>query len=133
MFGCPSTGKSCVFPAKRLRKFFEVPENTVRHITCINTFAMFCDLYLYIHLLTHVIYNFIFLQVCGKCILRESCKFANQNVWKCDANKLDLELVMKVVISYALHLVHPQLVVSDEVNKSVNHLLNEFVKLSTIT
>ncbi|CAK8534965.1 unnamed protein product [Lathyrus sativus] len=99
VFGCPSTGKSCVFPVKRLRKFFEVPENTV----------------------------------CGKCMLRESCKFANQNVWKCDANKLDMELVMKVVISYALHLVHPQLVVSDEVNKSVNQLLNEFVKLSKIT
>ncbi|XP_058779521.1 uncharacterized protein LOC131653406 [Vicia villosa] len=99
VFGCPSTGKSCVFPAKRLRKFFEVPENTV----------------------------------CGKCLLRESCTFANQNVWKCDANKLDLELVMKVVVSYALHLVHPQLIVSDEVNKSVNHLLNEFVKLSKIT
>ncbi|KAL5081465.1 hypothetical protein RYX36_009886 [Vicia faba] len=99
VFGCPSTGKSCVFPAKRLRKFFEVPENTV----------------------------------CGKCMLRKSCKFANQNVWKCDANKLDMELVMKVVISYALHLVHPHLVVSDEVNKSVNHLLREFVKLSKIT
>jgi hypothetical protein len=66
-------------------------------------------------------------------MLRESCKFVNQDVWKCDTNKLDLEITMKVTISYALHLVHPQLVVSDEVNKSVNHLLNEFVKLSQIT
>ena len=30
-FGCPDTNKSVVFPAKRLRKFFEVPENTVKH------------------------------------------------------------------------------------------------------
>lgn len=78
-------------------------------------------------------YDFIFLQVCSKCMLRESCKFVNQNVWKCDTNKLDLEIAVKVVISYALHLVHPQLVVSDEVKKSVDHLLNEFVKLSQIT
>lgn len=99
VFGCPSVSRNDVFPAKRLRKFFEVPENTV----------------------------------CSKCMLRESCKFVNQNVWKCDTNKLDLEIAVKVVISYALHLVHPQLVVSDEVNKSVNLLLNEFVKLSQIT
>lgn len=99
VFGCPSVSRNDVFPAKRLRKFFEVPENTV----------------------------------CSKCMLRESCKFVNQDVWKCDTNKLDLEITMKVTISYALHLVHPQLVVSDEVNKSVNHLLNEFVKLSQIT
>ncbi|WJX72465.1 hypothetical protein P8452_56347 [Trifolium repens] len=98
-FGCPSTSRSSVFPAKRLRKFFEVPENTV----------------------------------CSKCILRDSCKFVNQNVWKCDANNLDVELVMNVIISYALHWVHPRLIVSDEVNKSVDHLLNEFVKLSQIT
>lgn len=99
VFGCPSTHKSIVFPAKRLRKFFEVPENTV----------------------------------CSKCTLRESCKYMNQTVWKCHTNKLDLKIVTKVVISYALHLVHPQLVVSDEVNKSVSHLLSEFVKLSKIT
>jgi len=31
VFGCPSTSRNDVFPAKRLRKFFEVPEDTVRH------------------------------------------------------------------------------------------------------
>lgn len=61
-------------------------------------------------------------------MLRESCKFVNENVSGCD--KLDLTDVMKVIIPYTLHWVDPQLVVSDEVNKSVNHLLNEFVKLS---
>lgn len=133
MFGCPSTHKSIVFPAKRLRKFFEVPENTVRHIMHKNFHFHCFPTYLYMHLCTFVTYSFIFLQVCSKCTLRESCKYMNQTVWKCHTNKLDLKIVTKVVISYALHLVHPQLVVSDEVNKSVSHLLSEFVKLSKIT
>ncbi|AES66530.1 hypothetical protein MtrunA17_Chr2g0315221 [Medicago truncatula] len=94
VFGCPFIGRNGVFPAKRLRKCLEVPENTV----------------------------------CSKCMLRESCKFVNENVSGCD--KLDLNDVMKVIIPYALHWMDPQLVVSDELNKSVNHLLNEFVKLS---
>ncbi|KAJ1441604.1 Zinc finger, RING/FYVE/PHD-type [Sesbania bispinosa] len=98
-FGCPSTDRSNVFTAKRLRKFFEVPENTV----------------------------------CSKCTLRQSCKYENQSVWKCDTNKLDLVIVMKVITSYALELVHPQLVVSDQVNKSVSQLLKEVVKLSQTT
>ncbi|KAK7244146.1 hypothetical protein RIF29_38964 [Crotalaria pallida] len=80
-FGCPSVDRSSVFPAKRLRKFFEVPENTV----------------------------------CSKCPLQQSCKFINQSVWKGDTNKLDLVGVMKVLTSYALELVHPQLVVPEEV------------------
>lgn len=96
VFGCPNTVRSVVFPAKRLRKFFEVPENTV----------------------------------CSRCSLQQSCKFANQSVWKCDTNNLDLVTVMKVITLYALESVHPQLVVPDEVKKSVSHLLKEVVKLS---
>lgn len=99
MFGCPSSDRGDVFPAKRLRKFFEVPENTV----------------------------------CSKCTLQQSCMFANQTVWKCDTNTLDLGIVMKVITSYALESVHPQLVVPDEVKKSVNQLLKEVVKLSQTT
>lgn len=99
VFGCPAVDRNSVFPAKRLRRFFEVPEDTV----------------------------------CSKCMLRESCKFINQSVWKCDTSNLYLVVVMKVVTSYALGLVHPELVVTDEVNKSVSQLLNEFVKLSQTT
>ncbi|RDX63996.1 hypothetical protein CR513_57501, partial [Mucuna pruriens] len=85
VFGCPYPHRSGVFPAKRLRRFFEVPENTV----------------------------------CSGCSLQQSCRFANQSVWKCDdTNKLDLVTVMKVITSYALESVHPQLVVPDEVKKS---------------
>lgn len=72
-------------------------------------------------------------QVCSKCMLQQSCKFVNQSVWNCDTNKLDLVMVMKVLISYALQLVHPQLVVPDQVNKSVGQLLKEVVKLSQTT
>lgn len=99
VFGCPHTHRSAVFPAKRLRKFFEVPENTV----------------------------------CSECSLQQSCKFANQNVWKCETNNLDLVTVMKVITSYALESVHPQLVLPDEVKNSVSQLLKEFVKLSETT
>ncbi|OIW11596.1 hypothetical protein TanjilG_15290 [Lupinus angustifolius] len=95
-FGCPSVDRSSVFPAKSLRKFFEVPENTV----------------------------------CSKCALQQSCKFINQSVWKTGTSNLHLVAVMKVVTSYALELVHPQLVVPDEVKKSVSQLLKEVVKLS---
>lgn len=59
--------------------------------------------------------------------------FANQTVWKCDTNTLDLGIVMKVITSYALESVHPQLVVPDEVKNSVNQLLKEVVKLSQTT
>ncbi|XP_027926644.1 uncharacterized protein LOC114183724 isoform X2 [Vigna unguiculata] len=38
-FGCSDTNKSAVFPAKRLRKFFEVPENTVRFMACMKGIA----------------------------------------------------------------------------------------------
>lgn len=82
------------------------------------------------YMFTFVIYSVIFYQVCSKCVLRQSCKFINQSVWKCDTDNLDLVVVMKVVTSYALELVHPELVVTDEVHKSVSQLLNEVVKLS---
>ncbi|KAL9276992.1 hypothetical protein ACSQ67_025459 [Phaseolus vulgaris] len=98
-FGCPDTNKSAVFPAKRLRKFFEVPENTV----------------------------------CCRCTLQQTCKFKNQSVWNVNTNNLELETVMKVITSYGLESVHPQLLVPDVVKKSVNQLLEEIVKLSPTT
>ncbi|MED6209091.1 hypothetical protein PIB30_051298 [Stylosanthes scabra] len=99
VFGCPSVDRASVFPCKRLRKFFEVPENTV----------------------------------CSKCTLRESCKFENQSVWRGDTKTLNLVVVMKVLTSYDLEMVHPQLVVPDTVKNSVRKLLKEAVKLSQIT
>ncbi|XP_028755410.1 uncharacterized protein LOC114714807 [Neltuma alba] len=68
--------------------------------------------------------------VCSRCMLRDSCKFADQSVWRTDSNNLDLAMAMKVICSYALSLVHPQLVVPDKVNNSVNQLLKEVLKLS---
>ncbi|TKY49214.1 DNA polymerase zeta catalytic subunit [Spatholobus suberectus] len=99
VFGCPSTHRSGVFPAKKLRKFLEVPENTV----------------------------------CSGCSLQQSCKFVNQSVWKFNTNNLDLVTVMEVITSYALESVDPQLVVPDEVKKSVSQLLKEVLKLSQTT
>ncbi|XP_047180920.1 uncharacterized protein LOC124847464 [Vigna umbellata] len=98
-FGCSHTSNSAVFPAKRLRKFFEVPENTV----------------------------------CCKCTLQQTCKFRNQSVWNVSTNNLELVTVMKVITSYGLESVHPQLVVPDVVKKSVSQLLKEIVKLSPTT
>ncbi|XP_014523053.1 uncharacterized protein LOC106779463 [Vigna radiata var. radiata] len=98
-FGCSHTSSKAVFPAKRLRKFFEVPENTV----------------------------------CCKCTLQQTCKFRNQSVWNVNTNNLELVTVMKVITSYGLESVHPQLVVPDVVKKSVSQLLKEIVKLSPTT
>lgn len=39
-FGCSHTSSKAVFPAKRLRKFFEVPENTVRFMACMKRHSM---------------------------------------------------------------------------------------------
>ncbi|KAK7401760.1 hypothetical protein VNO78_13494 [Psophocarpus tetragonolobus] len=99
MFGCPTCSRRAVIPAKRLRKFFEVPENTV----------------------------------CSRCSLQQSCKFVNQSLWNVNTNNLELKIVMKVITSYALGIVQPQLVVPDEVKKSVSQLLKEVVKLSQTT
>ncbi|KAK7272594.1 hypothetical protein RJT34_29297 [Clitoria ternatea] len=97
VFGCPSNDRKCVMPAKVLRKFFEVPENTV----------------------------------CSECTIRQSCEYVNKNVVsKLNSNNLSLEIVMKVITSYAMEFVHPQLVVPEEVKKSVKQLLYEIVKLS---
>ncbi|XP_023896488.1 uncharacterized protein LOC112008388 [Quercus suber] len=96
LFGCPSLTKKNVFAAKRLRKFFEIQENTV----------------------------------CGKCVLKQSCKFVNQSVWKGDTKNLNLVVVMRVIILYALELVRPELGMPNEIQVSVSRLLKEVLKLS---
>lgn len=72
-------------------------------------------------------------QVCSKCVLKQSCKFVNQNVWKTDTKKLILKDVLNVITLYAMEFVPPQLVVPDEMKASVGRLLNGVVKLSQTT
>ncbi|KAK1365633.1 hypothetical protein POM88_041194 [Heracleum sosnowskyi] len=68
--------------------------------------------------------------VCCKCVLKQSCKYANQNVWNSNTKNLSLPAVMNVISHYALDSVHPQLIVSDEIKTVVTRLLKVVVKLS---
>jgi len=85
------------------------------------------------NLFRYVIYVLFCHQVCCRCTLQQTCKFKNQSVWNVNTNNLELETVMKVITSYGLESVHPQLLVPDVVKKSVNQLLEEIVKLSPTT
>ncbi|KAM7503908.1 hypothetical protein LguiB_002812 [Lonicera macranthoides] len=68
--------------------------------------------------------------VCSKCVLKKSCKFPNQSVWKGNTKTLDLAVVMRVITLYALDAGPPELVVLDEVKASVSRLLKEILHLS---
>lgn len=68
--------------------------------------------------------------VCSKCVLKQSCKYANQNVWNSSTKNLYLPAVMNVISHYALESVHPQLIVPDEIKTVVTRLLKVVVKLS---
>lgn len=68
--------------------------------------------------------------VCSKCVLKQSCKYANQNVWNSNTKNLYLPAVMNVISHYALDSVHPQLVVPEEIKTIVGRLLKVVVKLS---
>ncbi|KAI8012143.1 hypothetical protein LOK49_LG06G01147 [Camellia lanceoleosa] len=68
--------------------------------------------------------------VCSKCVLKSSCKFVNQSVWKGNNKNLNLAVVMRVIILYAMESVPPQLVVPDEIKASVSVLLKEVLNLS---
>ncbi|KAL7250001.1 hypothetical protein ACSBR1_012068 [Camellia fascicularis] len=68
--------------------------------------------------------------VCSKCVLKSSCKFVNQSVWKGNNNNLNLAVVMTVIILYAMESVPPQLAVPDEIKASVNVSLKEVLNLS---
>ncbi|XP_028054179.1 uncharacterized protein LOC114258421 [Camellia sinensis] len=63
--------------------------------------------------------------VCSKCALKSSCKFVNQSVWKGNNNNLNLAVVMRVILLYAMESVPPQLVAPDEIKASVSVLLKE--------
>lgn len=68
--------------------------------------------------------------VCSKCILKQSCKFVNQSVWRGDSKNLNLAVVMRVITLYGLELVPPELAVLDEIKHCVSRLLKEVLKLS---
>ncbi|KAL7249980.1 hypothetical protein ACSBR1_012047 [Camellia fascicularis] len=68
--------------------------------------------------------------VCSKCVLKSSCKFVNQSVWKGNSNNLNLAVVMRVIILYTMESVPPQLAVPDEIKASVSVLLKEVLNLS---
>ncbi|KAJ9671396.1 hypothetical protein PVL29_025207 [Vitis rotundifolia] len=68
--------------------------------------------------------------VCSKCVLKQSCKFVNQSVWKGDTKSLNLSVVMRLLTLYAMESMPPQLVLPDEVKASVGRLLKEVVRLS---
>lgn len=70
--------------------------------------------------------------VCSKCALKDSCKFVNQSVWKKGAKNVDLTVVMRVIILYALEAVPNELKVPDDIKNTVNRLLKEVVRLSEI-
>lgn len=72
--------------------------------------------------------------VCSKCVLKDSCKHANQPVWGgVGIKSLSLSDVMRVIFLYALDKTHPDLTVPDEIKDLVGYLLKEIVKLSRTT
>ncbi|KHG21554.1 Dysferlin [Gossypium arboreum] len=68
--------------------------------------------------------------VCSRCMLKDSCGYANKSVWGTGTNNLLLVDVMKVITLYALDLVPAKLTVPDEVKDSINQLLKLVIKLS---
>nr|GME15742.1 Autophagy-related protein [Ipomoea batatas] len=70
--------------------------------------------------------------VCGKCALRDSCKFVNQHMWNGNAKTLQLHHVMRTITLYGLESVPTELVVPEDIKKSVGQLLKEVVKLSKV-
>lgn len=62
-------------------------------------------------------------------MLKDSCNFANES-WNRQNRDLKLDVVIRVIILYALETVPPQLAVSDEVKASIHRLLKEIINLS---
>ncbi|XP_062015688.1 uncharacterized protein LOC133732209 [Rosa rugosa] len=113
LFGCPSLAKKSVFGAKRLRKFFAIPEETVCSKCVLRESCRFVN----------------------KSVWRGATKNLNptNNVGKGNPKNLNLADVMNIITLYALESVPPQLVVPDDLKASVSRLLKEILKLSQTT
>ncbi|KAE8667814.1 Detected protein of unknown function [Hibiscus syriacus] len=66
--------------------------------------------------------------VCSRCVLKESCEYANNIIWGIGTNSLLLVDVMKVITLYALDLLPAKLAVPDEVKDSINQLLKVYIR-----
>ncbi|KAK8712296.1 hypothetical protein V6N13_147536 [Hibiscus sabdariffa] len=69
--------------------------------------------------------------VCSRCMLKDSCEYANKSVWGIGTNSLLLVDVMKVITLYALDLLPAKLTLPDEVKDSINQLLKRSMCLKT--
>lgn len=76
----------------------------------------------------NVVYPLICIQVCRACKLKSSCKFANQRVVK--RRKLMAADALRVLSVYGLGSLPQQLVITDEIQVSINKLLKQVVNLS---
>lgn len=113
LFGCPSLARKSVFGAKRLRKFFEIPEETVCRNCALRESCRFVN----------------------KSVWSKGTKNLNltNNVGKGNPKNLNLADVMNTITFYALESVPPPLVVPDDLKSSVSRLLKEILKLSQTT
>lgn len=88
-------------------------------------------------LLCSAAHSTCWIQVCGKCALRSSCKFVNQRLGgkntRMAKNELSLLYVLRVITLYALELVPPTLTIPDDLKVSSNRLLRHIVELSRTT
>lgn len=68
--------------------------------------------------------------VCSKCCLKESCKFVNQSVWSGDNKNLRLDLLMRLLRTYSLEDIPPQLKLTQDLKACVSQLMHEIINLS---
>ncbi|KAL8129811.1 hypothetical protein V2J09_018966 [Rumex salicifolius] len=68
--------------------------------------------------------------VCCKCIIKESCKFVNQSIWKSGSKNLNLPSLMRLLTVYALEAIHPQQRLPEDIKACVSRLIKDAMNLS---